>query len=108
MSGFPPHAVAAANLCAGLHDQHVAVDFQPHVLEQAQCEQGPDRRRALFVVVLVAHPERQRAEHGARFHALQPLDALVDWVENGVTPDISKIQFYGSGAFQFSPRYSKL
>jgi hypothetical protein len=55
-------------------DQHVAVHLEAHVLEQPQCEEGPDCRRALVVVVLVAYPERQRTEHGARLHALQALD----------------------------------
>ena len=56
------------------HHQHVAVDFEAHVLEQAEGEQRADRGGALVVVVGVADAERQRREHGARLDALQAFD----------------------------------
>ena len=59
------------------HHQHVAVDFQAHVLEQAQREQRADRRRALLVVVGVAHAQRHGRKYGPGLDALQTLDADV-------------------------------
>ena len=58
-------------------DEHVAVDVDPHVLEQAGREQRAQRGRALLVVVGVADAKRQRREHGAGVGALQAFDADV-------------------------------
>ena len=50
---------------------HAVDDVQAHVLEQTQGKQGADGRRALVVVVGIAHAERQRGKHSARLDALQ-------------------------------------
>jgi hypothetical protein len=56
------------------HHQHVAIHFEPDILEQAEREQRADRGRTFFIVVLVADAKGQRREHGAGLDPLQAFD----------------------------------
>ncbi len=57
------------------HDQHVAVDFEPHVLEQAACVKRTNRLRAALGIEAIADANRQIGKDGARFGALHTFDA---------------------------------
>ena len=58
-------------------DDHVVVDVQSHVLEQAGGEQRTQCGRPLLVAVGIADAEGQRAEDGAGVGPLQAFDADV-------------------------------
>lgn len=67
------------------HNQHIAIGFQAHVLEQAQREQGANGCRSLFVVVVIAHMQRHGRKDGARLYALQAFHTNVldsEWVQS--------------------------
>ena len=59
------------------HHQHIAIDFDPDILEQPQREQRLDRGGSLFVIVRVANPDRQGRENRPGLDPLQALDANV-------------------------------
>ena len=59
------------------HHQHIVLDFQPDVLEEAQAKQRTDGTGALFVVVGFADTKRQRGKDGSRLDALQTLDTNI-------------------------------
>ena len=63
------------------HHQHVAIDLDAHILEQAQAEQGLDRGRAFFVVVGIAHAHRQGCKDGPCLYPLQPFHPDVTHLE---------------------------
>ena len=59
------------------HDQHVAIDFEAHVLEQAAGVQRADRLRATLRIEPIADPNRQIGEDSSGLGALHAFDADV-------------------------------
>ena len=59
------------------HHQHVVLDLEAHVLEEAGGEQRAHRLLRLLLVHGLADLDRQVAEHRAGLGALQALDADV-------------------------------
>ena len=56
------------------HHQHVAIDFQAHVLEKTRRVQGLDGGDTLLVGERFADAHRQIAENSTRFSTLDPFD----------------------------------
>ena len=63
------------------HHQHLSVDLQTHVLEEAGGEQCLDRRRRLLVGHGVTHLDRQIGEHGPGLGTLNALDPDILYLE---------------------------
>ena len=52
-------------------DQHIAIDFQPHILEKTQAKQCADGGGALVVAVSFTHAKRKRREDRSGLYPLQ-------------------------------------
>ena len=66
------------------HHQHIAFDFQAHILEHARRIQRLDGGDTLLVGERLADPHRQVGKHGARFSTLDPFDPDVldsEWLD---------------------------
>src|SRR4030095_12427696 len=65
-------------------DQHPALYLEPHIAEEARCEQGLHRGGGLRIVDAIADLDRQIGEDGPRLGAVRALDANVlhdEWIE---------------------------
>ena len=57
------------------NDQHIAVDLEPHILEQPARVKRANRLSAAFGIETIANANRQIRKHSTRFSALHAFDA---------------------------------